>query len=360
MSPYNDSSFEMHDDWLTPDAADELLDGEIPSAHFADLAGMIHDIRGLEMKTPTPPVRGALAEYIGIGTFGVPDRAPSSGPTDGPAVDSLDLTTDRSPQRRSAFAAISTFGGTLAGKVLLGASVACASIAAAQAAGLIDLPGLHHRGISVVVTVDPAPDLPFADENPADTGPVDKAENDEPGTPGGAPRHVEMPSDVIEHPDMQPPPTEDAAEQTPPPDPGPSAEELAKQKAIAALEAQFHAEKEAIYAAAAAEMEPLHVQKGALIEALNTTLWQLEQARNEAKAPLYAQLETTDNPELRAQIEAELMAIYQQWELDRDAVLAEREPAIHALKTQLAAIETERDAQIAQLRAEFETAIAAL
>ena len=367
MSTFDDSSSEMHDDSLTPDTAERLLDGEILSPEFADLAAMVNDVRTMASATPTPAVRGALAEYVGVGLTA--NESSAIPPATAAVSDDLDLTTADQPRRKSVFAEVLTFAGTVSGKLLIGGAVAAASVTGAQTAGLVDLPGLPDEPTTVVVAdepVDEAPaDLPLEDKadepevvepKPSEDADVADAEvwdNVEP-TEDKVEEEAPVEEEKAEEPKEEEKKTEEPAEE--PKEEEPSANE----EAIDALLAQLLLDKEAVYAAATALIQPLEAEKKPLVEALSSILGPLETARNEAKAPLYAELEITEDEERKAEIEAELSAIYNQWVVDRDAAIAEANPAIAVIELQLETIEIERDAEITRLLEQYQADVDAL
>ena len=227
-------------------------------------------------------------------------------------------------------AEVVTFAGTLSGKLLLGGAVAAASVTGAQATGIVDLPGLPDKPASVVVADEPAPaELPLEDTEEK----VEPVEEDK---------------------------TEDKAEPVEEDKTEDKATSSDKDAAILALQIQLTKDKEAVYAEFGAQIQALELEKKPLVQALEARLGQLETARNEAKAPLYAELETTTDEQRKAEIEAELGAIFQQWEHDRDAATADASPAIDAITAQLKTVELARDAEINRLFEEYHAAVAAL
>ena len=386
MSTFDDSSLEMHDDSLTPDTAERLLDGEILSPEFADLAAMVNDVRTMTSATPTPAVRGALAEYVGVGLTATESSAEPPAPV---AVSAdLDLTTADQPRRNSVFAEVLTFAGTVTGKLLLGGAVPVASVTGAQATGVVDLPGLPDKAAVVVVA-----DTPI-DETPAELPLEDKVDEPEPeaietdklpevdfaaafeeakdkaeetaekeaaAQAAAEEKAAEEKAAEEKEAEEKAAAEKEAAEKAEAEEDKPKEEEpSANQEAVDALLAQLLLDKEAVYAAATALIQPLEAEKKPLVEALETTLGPLEQARNDAKAPLYAELEITEDEERRVEIEAELSAIFEQWELDRDAAIAEASPAITAIEVQLENIEIERDAEISRLLKQYQADLEAL
>ena len=369
MNSFDDPSHEMHDDSLTPETAERLIDGEILSPEFADLAAMVNDVSTMASATPIPEVRGALAEYVGVGltTTETPAITPAA------ATVSIDLTTADQPRRKSMFAEAMTFAGTVSGKLLLGGAFAAASVTGAQVSGLVDVPLLPDKTETVVVADDvelPA-ELPlkgdFDESDDAEddvSTEVDKhedeVEKEEPKTEEPKKEEPKVEEPKKEEPKVEKPKTEEPKKEEPkkeePKEEEPSEYELA----AAALEEQLHKDKEAVYAAATELIKPLEATKKALIEELEETLGALEEARNAAKAPLYEELEVTEDPARRAEIEEELSTIFGQWEIDRDAAIAAAAPAINNVKQQLETIEIERDAEIERLLEKFRADLEAL
>lgn len=401
MSAFDDSFSEMHDGSFTEDMAEQLFSGEIPTPELLALAGMVGDVRGQASSTPTPAVRGALAEYVGVGLSAT--EASAESPAPGAVSEPTAPTRTRS--RKSVIAEAVTFAGTLTGKIVLGCAVAGASIAGVQVSGVVDVSGFGGESDSLVSTSgfdDGTPKgLPFEDDGTAARGRFEmpavffdgggnepsggeegdeEAESDEAedrpereekkweGSNSEKPSIAKPSADepTSDEPPAEKPKTQEPAAEKPATEeqrvekPNRKDQDDAKEAAIRELQAQLHEDKEAVYAAARSEMEPLEAEKYTLSQALNATLHELETARNQAKAPLYAERETADDPDRLAEIEAELLAIYRQWEVDRDAAVAEATPAIDAVKAQLEAIELERDAEINRLLDEYHAAVAAL
>ena len=359
MSHFDDSPHEMHDDSLNPETAERLLDGEILSPEFAELAAMVDDVRNMASSTPTPAVRGALAEYVGL--------TQTESPATPPAVDQ--------PRRRSVFAEVLTFAGTVSGKLLLGGAVAAASVTGAQASGLVDLPGLPDNEATVVIAdtpVDEAPaELPLEDktEDKADEAKPEVVETDKLPDSDFPAEFEEAKTKAEEAAELEAAEQaaadkaaaeKEAEEKAAAEQDKPKEEPSANDEAADALLAQLLLDKEAVYAAATALIQPLENEKKPLVEALESILAPLEQARNDAKAPLYAELEITEDEERRAEIEAELSAIFEQWELDRDAAIAVANPAISAIDVQLENIEIERDAEIDRLLEQYRADLEAI
>lgn len=364
MSHFDDSPHEMHDTPLTPETADQLLDGEIVSPEFAELAAMVDDVRTMALSTPTPAVRGALAEFVSLTGNESPAVAPA------PAVPThVDLTA-ATPRRRKVFAEAMTFAGTMGGKLLIGGSLAAASVTGAQATGLVDV--LPSEPTTVVTTDDAPAELPL-DDAASLTDETPKPEAVEPA-PAEQPKVAEVEAAAIADAVADADTEEDKAEEDKPAeepkqDDKPAEDEPAEDKpkddtsnddAIAALQTQLYADKEAVYTAATDLMAPIKAEKQLLVEALDEVLAPIHQAMSDAKAPLYAELETTVDPERKIEIETQLGVIWNQYVIDRDAAAAAANPAIAELQTQLTNIEIERDAEITRLLEEFQAAVDAL
>lgn len=378
MSHFDDSPHEMHDTPLTPEAADQLLDGEIVSPEFAELAAMVDDVRTMASSTPTPAVRGALAEFVSLTGNESPAVAPA------PAVPThVDLTA-ATPRRRKVFAEAMTFAGTMGGKLLIGGSLAAASVTGAQATGLVDV--LPSEPTTVVSTDDAPAELPL-DDSASLTDETPKPEVVEPA-PAEQPKLAEVEPEAIadavadaeieedkaeedkaeedkaDESETEDKPAEDKPAEEPkvedkPADDKPK-DDTSNDDAIAVLQNQLYADKEAVYTAATDLMAPIKAEKKLLIEALDEVLAPIQQAMTDAKAPLYAELETTVDPERKIEIETQLGVIWNQFVIDRDAAAAAANPAIAELQTQLTNIEIERDAEITRLLEEFQAAVDAL
>lgn len=134
----------------------------------------------------------------------------------------------------------------------------------------------------------------------------------------------------------------------------------ASKPTLASLRAQLEEDQAAVHDAANVEIAWLEAELQAETDAFYATITELEEARDDAKEPLLAELEITSDPNRAAVLEAELLAIEEQFEDDRDAAFAEADANIRSLRNRIAAVRQERDAELARLQAAFEDAAAAL
>jgi hypothetical protein len=132
-------------DELDDTVVEAVLSGSLEDdqAGFAELTMLVAELR-LAASQPTPRVvRQELAVLVTTGSVpgSVPDAAVSV-----PANEHLS-------RRRRMLSLLSTFVATLTGKVVLGTAVAAASVGAAHAVGVVDVPGLPDRAAVVDTTV---------------------------------------------------------------------------------------------------------------------------------------------------------------------------------------------------------------
>lgn len=129
---------DMPHDELSDEQLAALLDGGSTDAVGHPVADALLRARRELRAEPTPAPGAALSEFLGVGR--VTDPIPPSAFAD----DVIDLVheSDSAPRRTPVFASLSTFLGTLTGKLLVGTTVAAASVTGAHAAGVVDVPGL--------------------------------------------------------------------------------------------------------------------------------------------------------------------------------------------------------------------------
>ena len=128
-------------DELADATVDELLTGrrDADEASLGDLAALVAELRTVETE-PAPPVRAELAVLFATG------RLP-----DGPFPVAAAPFTEPQSRRRRMLTALGTFLASVTGKVVLGAAAATASVGAAHAVGVVDLPGLPDQAEVVEV-----------------------------------------------------------------------------------------------------------------------------------------------------------------------------------------------------------------
>ncbi len=150
----------MKDDGLSEVEIEQLLVGSGPHADvgLSDLAEALAAIRAEYVAPDLPPVGVALREFVDLDLIAGQGSLPAAS-APGPVVQVTRLPRRGgfAVRRRRAVATVSTFLGTLAGKIALGASVAMAATGGAHIAGVVDVPGLpdiaEHR-------ISEEPDLP--------------------------------------------------------------------------------------------------------------------------------------------------------------------------------------------------------
>ena len=144
-----------------------LAEGRTPDDFVSGVQVFVTRLRSETAGTP-PIVPGlALSEFIGVS-----DVAPivASGPIE-------------SHRRKKMFAGVSAMVGTLTGKVLLGTAVAAAAVGGAQAADVVDIPGLPDPArpadvVEVALVDDSAPiEAPGAEDGTAGEEAADDADD---------------------------------------------------------------------------------------------------------------------------------------------------------------------------------------
>lgn len=167
MRNHHRSSAEI-DDNLVDDLLAGCPDGDRTGR--SELAALVVELRTLENRPAPPVVRPELTAVFATGL--VPGRETA-------AAEPLNEPPSR---RQRMLTALGTFLATLTGKVVLGTAAAAASVGAAHAVGVVDVPGLPDKAAVV--------ELP-AEENAGDNGPdgrsdVESGQPSSPGVDGGA------------------------------------------------------------------------------------------------------------------------------------------------------------------------------
>jgi hypothetical protein len=143
------------DDMAHPELSDQqlaaLLGGSAADLDGHPVADAIGSLRADLASEPAPAAGAALSEFLAVGHVAptLVSSVTDTTPVVVPLVDEPDL------RRTPVLATLSTFLGTLAGKLFVGTSIAAASVGAAHAGGVIDLPGLPDIDTDAIVeTID--------------------------------------------------------------------------------------------------------------------------------------------------------------------------------------------------------------
>jgi hypothetical protein len=135
------------DDTTVEDLLSGRLDSEQPG--LGELATLVTELRLAASQPTSHMVRQELAALFATGSVpgSVPGAAVAVSPNEHPS------------RRRRMLSALSTFVATLTGKVVLGTAVAAASVGAAHAVGVVDVPGLPEKAtVADVPAIDNAGD----------------------------------------------------------------------------------------------------------------------------------------------------------------------------------------------------------
>ena len=149
--------------------------GDQPHDGDPGLDGFFDALRASFPASEIPPVGAALSEFVDPHLGLAPDTADVGSPADAAEIDLRrePVPTLHSPARtRPMLTSITTFAGTLLGKLAIGTSVAVAAAGGAHATGVVDVPILPDVDKTEVVateSVDPTPDSsaePLASPSP--------------------------------------------------------------------------------------------------------------------------------------------------------------------------------------------------
>ncbi len=168
----------MHEH-LNDDDAERLLSGE---ATGDPLAATLESLRH-HYRSVAPAVPGdALSEFVSVDLVAEFTEATDASLADAPEV--ADVIELPSPNKKDRKMSLSTLIGTAAGKVLIGATVAAASVGGVHAAGVIDVPILPDVEADEVDIVAGEPDvgddalIEFGDDDDSDDDDSDDSDSD--------------------------------------------------------------------------------------------------------------------------------------------------------------------------------------
>jgi hypothetical protein len=178
------SNDDVHgDDMAHPQLSDEqlaaLLDSNSDDPTSHPVAEAILRARQQLGSEPVPTPGAALSEFLGVGN--ATDPMPQSvlgGDFEDEIVLEIAPAADSPPRRIPVLTSLSAFIGTLTGKLLVGATIAAASVGGAHASGVVDVPGLPEIDQpSITETLDD--DRDESDTDDADSDDADLSNDDE-------------------------------------------------------------------------------------------------------------------------------------------------------------------------------------
>ncbi len=378
MSNFDDSSFEMHDDSLSADDVEALFEGSSVRPDLGELETLFAEVRALPNRTVAPEVSGALAEFVGV------DLTPTNEPIvlddfDEALVSPSSTAPSAQPVRRNSMIGQAvTFLGTIGAKLAVGTTMAAAALGGAHATGAIDVPYLPDPKPAEIETVDlpKEPDaLAFVEdaevkakaeaaaeveveaeaEAKADINVDTQVVDDDFPPLGNIEDHI-VPDHKVEEPKAEEP-KKDEPEEPKKNEDTKSPAEKAAQELIAALEEAVHVAKDKVRADATALITPLEVERDGLLADLEAAHNALAQEWEPIIVSLRADLEATSDEGERAEIEADIDAAETAWADARVAAELEVDPRLEEIDNLFEVIETERDAEIDRLLAEFFAAV---
>jgi hypothetical protein len=147
MTALDDSGGEVDRRDLTEELIDELTADTAAGTRAESLVTeFLLELRSQYGTPAEPDVRAALAEFVDVDLSNrrdLPSRAGSPAPGTAahpPVLPAWEPTT--TTRRIRVLSSIATFLGTVTGKIVLGATVATATVSGAQATGVVDIPTL--------------------------------------------------------------------------------------------------------------------------------------------------------------------------------------------------------------------------
>ena len=416
MNPFSDSSNEMYNNDLSSSDAEGLVRGDIDSPVHAELIGMMSEVRNLSSGTPTPKPGAALSEFVGVGltTNNIPVETPE------PGIDLRLTPTAAAPvttRRNSVFAQIAAFAGTVGGKVVLSSAVAAASISGAHATGVVDVPYLPDTAAEIEtvdtelgdesVEVANIPEAltftekemfedivqdPVSDEEKKAA--ADDSEKDEAGDVEKDVEKKDLTDDIdkktadekleaekaeqraieeaekaeLEKAELEAKQAAEAEEKAKKEaeakaelEAKKKAEEEAKDhesnKSVAELEEQLNRDKEAVIAAAREDIVFYETKRENKLAALESDLKGIDEQFSGYVADIDVQIEAATNEDELAELKAYREQKLVWWEEARADREKAYDPYLEEIEKALEKIETERDAKIESLIAEFNAAV---
>lgn len=395
MSDLNDSSFEMHEEDLSPEEVEHLVNGVSERPDLAELALLLADVRRLPDRVGTPAVSVALSEFVGVDLTPNPEPIVLTEVDDTPVSAAIGSQEAEPVRRNSMIGQLAAFLGTIGGKVVVGTTVAAASVGGVHASGVVDVPFLPDNEPAEIETIDLPEDpdaLAFVDEKDDHENEEKKPEqkvveegdadvkkdeknvekkvekkpyfeddfDDYPEHKNEDPADKDVEDEVKEEPKKEEPKVEEPKKEEPKkeePKEEISEAEKAKQELIAALEEEVHLAKDAVRAAATALIKPLEEERDGLLAGLEETHHALALEWEGVIESLLADLEGTEDEAERAAIEELIDAAEASWAEARVAAELEVDPRLEEINDLFHVIETERDAEIDRLLAEFRAAV---
>lgn len=150
MDPRDVDGDDMTPEELSPEQLAALLDADPTAFPGHPVAEALRAARTSLTSEPTPVPSAALSEFF------VPGRVTQPIPrsTAAATTDVLPWEDEPTTRRTPVLQSIAAFLGTIAGKIVVGTTVAAASAGVAHGTGVVDIPGLPDDDPVVVETID--------------------------------------------------------------------------------------------------------------------------------------------------------------------------------------------------------------
>lgn len=362
------SSGEMHDDELTEAAVASLIEGTELDPELDDLAGFVDELRCFSAAVDQPVATGALAEFVGVDLVtekgDLPVMAASN--ATGPATQASGLPKSRSKTWRSRmFTQVTTFAGTLVGKMAIGTTVALASVGGAHAVDVIDVPLLPDVEEPVLEEFDNA-EASFDDvesddtevEEEADVDGADDAADDVDGVEDAVDLDdVDGVEDEVDVAEVD----EDEVDEDEVEEQGPDLTVL-----LAELEAEYASEVADINAGYDAEIRELRLERAGIEADMAEDLAGVEDDAEDTVGDLDAELAEMqlERTGIIADRDADLAEIGLDYAADLRELRRELEDATggdrREIEREIAAVEAERESEAAGAAADYNADLAEL
>lgn len=149
MTPPDVDGGDMNPDELSPEQLAALLDADPAAFPGHPVAEALRSARASLAAEAAPVPTAALSEFLAADPVVTPiPLSPSPA-----VVDDLPVADESNKRRTPVLQTIAAFVGTIAGKVVIGTTVAAASVGAAHAGGVVDVPGLPEIDEPAVVDI---------------------------------------------------------------------------------------------------------------------------------------------------------------------------------------------------------------
>ncbi len=157
MSEFDVEPGEMDTNDFSSEQLDALVTGSVTDPELASTAAFLTGLREFGASVDAPVPTGAVTEFVGVDLVTVNGDLPAMAASNvhGPELQVAGLPMSHEPKgMKKMLSGITAFTATLTGKIVVGSTVALASVSGAHAADVIDVPLLPDTGTSTVEQVE--------------------------------------------------------------------------------------------------------------------------------------------------------------------------------------------------------------